>query len=76
MLNLALANLIKEKRISSNMKQAALASTLNVNQSAISRIENGFQEPNLEQLYLLCVHLDISIDKLFKEFKTTKSHKD
>ena len=54
------------------MKQQTLANYLQVDQSAISKIENGRQEPTLHQLYILHKVLNLSLDNFFKYLENYK----
>lgn len=51
-------------RIKLNLTQSEVANLIPMTQSSYSRIENGFQEPNLLQLKKLAEVLNVSIDYL------------
>ncbi len=65
----AFGNFIKKHRLKHNIKQSTLAKYIDTDQGTISRIENGLQEPSLNQLYLLQKHLHFSLDNFFKTYK-------
>lgn len=70
--DILLGKIIKRKREKLQMKQQTLANYLQVDQSAISKIENGRQEPTLHQLYILHKVLNLSLDKFFKYLENYK----
>lgn len=53
-----------ESRIKQNLTQGELANKIPMTQSSYSRIENGFQEPNLSQLKKISEVLNVSLDYL------------
>lgn len=53
-----------ECRIKQNLTQGELANKIPMTQSSYSRIENGFQEPNLSQLKKISEVLNVSLDYL------------
>lgn len=55
---------IKKARIESGVSQIQLAEALHVNQSNVSRIENGTQEPNITQLRILKLILKVDYEYL------------
>lgn len=61
--------LMKRQRERLNMKQMVLARLIFASQSTISRIESGRQNPSIDQLYLICKYLKISLDKFFATYK-------
>ena len=63
---------IRIQRINSKFSQETLAKKLNLlglnlDQSAISRIENGTRELYDYELYCICLVLDINIQSYFKK---------
>lgn len=55
---------IKKARIESGVSQLQLAEALNINQSNVSRMENGTQEPSISQLRILKLILKVDYDYL------------
>ncbi len=53
-----------QARNSSGLTQTEIAEKIPMTQPSYSRIENGFQEPNLNQLRRIAEVLDISLDFL------------
>lgn len=51
-------------RINSGLTQSEISALIPMTQSSYSRIENGFQEPNLKQLKRIAEVLNVSIDYL------------
>lgn len=51
-------------RIKQGLTQADVAKLVPMTQSSYSRIENGFQEPNLNQLKKIAEVLNVSLDYL------------
>lgn len=51
-------------RIKQGLTQADVAKLVPMTQSSYSRIENGFQEPNLSQLKKIAEVLNVSLDYL------------
>lgn len=70
---------IKKARKVANVSQMQIAEALGVNQSNISRIELGTQEPNINQLriikLILSVDYDYLIDGKRSELQSEKSEK-
>ena len=58
---------IQEIRTAKNINQTILAEKVGTDQSTISRIENGKQEPCLRFIELLAMGLKIPLGELFKD---------
>ncbi len=56
---------IRELRIAKNFKQGELADLLNMERSNLTRIENGKQRPNDDNILKLAEILDVEIKDLF-----------
>lgn len=56
---------IRERREAQSLSQAALATTLGVNQTAVSQWERGVSSPRASQLPALAEALHCSIDELY-----------
>ncbi|OYU92757.1 MAG: hypothetical protein CFE21_22880 [Bacteroidetes bacterium B1(2017)] len=59
--NLHICNLIKEIRVQKRIKQEVLAKAISKNQGTLSRLETGEISLSMEDLKLICDHLEISI---------------
>ena len=57
---------LKELRIARNITQQRLAIDLNMNQTSISRYENGEREADYRTLILLADYFNVSIDYLLE----------
>ena len=55
---------LKELRLKKRLSQTKLAMDLNMNQSSISRYENGEREADYKTLILLADYFEVSIDYL------------
>jgi len=61
-----IGNNIKKVRKNKNLTQLDLASSLNIEDSALRRIENGRTNPTIKTLLKIAKALDISIFDLLK----------
>lgn len=61
-----ISQVIKENRVSRELTQEELATSLNVSRSTISSWENGRSYPDLEMVLILSQEFDISVDSLLK----------
>lgn len=64
---------IRELRVASGMKQGELADLLNMERSNLTRIENGKQRPNDENLEKIASILNVEIKELYDFGHVTKS---
>ena len=55
---------LKELRLEKNVSQLEIAKIVNMSKMAISHWENGHSEPSIEQLKLLAIFFNVSIDYL------------
>lgn len=62
---------IRDYRIDRDLSQKQMADLIPMNQSNYSKIERGFQEPNLYQLQRISEILRVSVDILLGIDKTT-----
>lgn len=58
---------IKTLRLAKGATQIALAERVGIEQSYLSLLENGKQEPCLRVIEMLATGLEISLSKLFKD---------
>ncbi len=58
---------IKTLRLAKGATQIALAERVGIEQSYLSLLENGKQEPCLRVIEMLATGLDTSLSKLFKD---------
>lgn len=55
---------LKDLRQEKNISQAGIAKLLNMSKMAISHWEKGHSEPSIEQLKILAIYFDVSVDYL------------
>ena len=64
---------IIDARIAKNMTQKDLSNRTGINQSEISKLENGTRNPSIKLLQRLAEGMDMVLDVSFKE-KTLSNH--
>lgn len=56
---------LRERRLALGLSLRQFARDLKVSPSFVSQLENGKTQPSVATLYLICSHLEMSIDELF-----------
>lgn len=72
---MALAEKLKKGRADKNLSQADVANQLNISRQSISKWENGYNYPDMDNLVLLSKIYDISIDDLLNEKEAKEVNK-
>lgn len=65
--NLRIGELLSNIRSVAKVSQIKLAAILNTEQSAVSRIESGFQNLSLYELHTICNYFDIRADEFLRD---------
>ena len=55
---------LKELRTEKGVTQIEVAKILNMSKMAVSHWENGDSEPSIEQLKILAIYFDVTVDDL------------
>ena len=63
---------IIDARIAKNMTQKDLSNKTGINQSEISKLENGTRNPSIKLLQILAEGMDMVLDLTFKEKNLSK----
>lgn len=70
-----LSKSLKKARENAGFSQAEVAEKLNISRQAISKWENGWTSPDIDNLVILSDLYDVSLDELFKN-ENSKKKKD
>ncbi len=70
-----LSKSLKKARENAGLSQAEVAEKLNISRQAISKWENGWTSPDIDNLIILSDLYDVSLDELFKN-ENNKKKKD
>lgn len=65
----ALAEVVKEQRISKNKSMRLLADEFDIQRSLLSRIENGINEPKMISIWTICEVLGMKPSELFSKIE-------
>lgn len=67
-----LSKSLKKARENAGLSQAEVAEKLNISRQAISKWENGWTSPDIDNLVILSDLYDVSLDELFKNDEKKK----